>query len=221
LLYPISSVLHCDTQVFAFLKERTDLYDLAENDTQEQREQSLLQAFRQLTCRDLAEEARLAAEAESARQAELAAMAEAEQRARNVAAAEAAATAAAAEHERAQAAAVAAQAEAAAQITAQAAATAASKAAAPSAAPSTFVEPHTKTGGEAVSHAVGGLVAAEMTDEAHAVLKDLKLKRKYRYFVMKIEGGSVVPDSTGAPKAGPAELRAALPFSDCRLALQR
>jgi hypothetical protein len=217
----------CCAQVFAFLKESTNLYDLAGNDTQEQREQSLLQAFRQLSCRDLAKEARLAAEAESARQAELAAMADAEQRARDeataVAAAAAAEETAAAERERAQAAALAvaaaaAKAEAAANAEAaqRDAASTASKAAAPPAAPSAFVEPHTKTGGEAVSHAVGGLVAAEMTDEAHAVLKDLKLKRKYRYFVMKIEGGSVVPDSTGPPKAGPAELRAALPFSDCR-----
>ncbi|KAG5191746.1 hypothetical protein JKP88DRAFT_230865 [Tribonema minus] len=48
------------------------------------------------------------------------------------------------------------------------------------------------------------------------MLKDLKLRRKYRFLVLRIEGGEVVPDATAPPAAGAPQLEAALPFSDCR-----
>ena len=58
--------------------------------------------------------------------------------------------------------------------------------------------------------------AAELSEDLLEQLKNLKLRRKLRYLVMKIHEGCVIEDCSAPPSAGVAELRAALPYSDCR-----
>eukprot|EP00904_Undaria_pinnatifida_P010186 jgi/Undpi1/6298/HiC_scaffold_20.g08781.m1 len=81
-------------------------------------------------------------------------------------------------------------------------------------------EPHLKTAGQFVeNHANRAESPTGMSTDLQDKLKALKLRRKHRFLVMRIDGTEVVADVVGAPGQGPAELRAALPYSDCRYAV--
>lgn len=80
-------------------------------------------------------------------------------------------------------------------------------------------EPHLKTAGQFVNHANRAESPTEISTDLQDKLKALKLRRKHRFLVMRIDGTEVVADVVGAPEQGPAELRTALPYSDCRYAV--
>lgn len=58
-------------------------------------------------------------------------------------------------------------------------------------------------------------LSADLQDK----LRALKIRRRHRFVVMRIDGTEVVDAGSGLPSAGPAELLASLPFSDCRYAV--
>ncbi|CAM9400892.1 unnamed protein product [Phaeothamnion confervicola] len=82
-----------------------------------------------------------------------------------------------------------------------------------------MAEPHTKTGGERLVDANRGEAATGLTDDAAKMLKDLKLRRRYRFLVLKIVNGAVAVETAGDPNGGLPELEAALPIADCRYAI--
>lgn len=104
---------------------------------------------------------------------------------------------------------------------AAAAAAAAVPAAAPAHAPATtaVTEPHLKTAGQPLTHGNRAESPTGMSTDLQDKLKALKLRRKHRFVTMRIEGTEVVAETLGAPKEGPAELKVALPYSDCRYAV--
>ncbi|CAN0100979.1 unnamed protein product, partial [Discosporangium mesarthrocarpum] len=91
---------------------------------------------------------------------------------------------------------------------------------APAPAPTTAppAEPHLRTGGQ-VLHTNKAESPVDMSQDLVDKLKGLKLRRRHRYLVMRIDGTQVVAESVGSPGDGPEELKAALPYSDCRYAV--
>lgn len=104
---------------------------------------------------------------------------------------------------------------------ASATAAAPSAGAAAAAAPTTtaVTEPHLKTGGQPLTHANRAQSPTGMATDLQDKLKALKLRRKHRFVTMRIEGTEVVAETVAAPGEGPAELKLALPYSDCRYAV--
>lgn len=80
-------------------------------------------------------------------------------------------------------------------------------------------DPHLKTAGQPLRHADTVKSPTGISTDLQNKLRALKLRRKHRFLVMRIEGTEVVAETAGAPSQGPEELRAALPFSDCRYAV--
>ncbi|CAN0584087.1 unnamed protein product, partial [Ectocarpus sp. 12 AP-2014] len=80
-------------------------------------------------------------------------------------------------------------------------------------------EPHLKTAGQPLTHANRAESPTGMSTDLQDKLKALKLRRMHRFVTMRIEGTEVVADTVAAPAEGPAELKAALPYSDCRYAV--
>ena len=79
---------------------------------------------------------------------------------------------------------------------------------------------HLKTGGEQVSF-TNKPVAGTVDPECQKVFELLKIRRKHRFVVYKIDADSeaVVPETIGARKSGMTELLAALPENDARYAV--
>ncbi|KAF4322104.1 hypothetical protein BBI17_004353 [Phytophthora kernoviae] len=85
-----------------------------------------------------------------------------------------------------------------------------------------MAEPHMKTAGVAQYIRHQDDVPANAitpTDEVIAEFKQLKMRRKYRYVLLRIEAAHVVVDSTAPPSATFKDFEAALPDSDCRYAV--
>ena len=80
-------------------------------------------------------------------------------------------------------------------------------------------EPHLKTAGQPLKHTNTVKSPKGVSTDLQSKLRALKLRRKHRFLVMRIEGTEVVSETVGPSSAGPEELRAALPFSDCRYAV--
>lgn len=82
-------------------------------------------------------------------------------------------------------------------------------------------ESHLRTGGQGqpLSQANRAESPTGMSTELQDKLKALKLRRKHRFLVMRIDATEVVADAVGAPGEGPEQLRVALPYSDCRYAV--
>lgn len=80
-------------------------------------------------------------------------------------------------------------------------------------------EPHLKTGGQPLMHGNRAESPTTMSTDLTAKLKALKIRRRHRFVVMRIDGTEVVAETVGAPGEGPGELRVALPYSDCRYAV--
>ena len=80
-------------------------------------------------------------------------------------------------------------------------------------------EPHLKTAGQPLTHANRAESPTGMSTDLQDKLKALKLRRKHRFVTMRIEGTEVVAETVAAPAEGPAELKVALPYSDCRYAV--
>ncbi|CAM9413885.1 unnamed protein product [Choristocarpus tenellus] len=80
-------------------------------------------------------------------------------------------------------------------------------------------EPHLKTGGEVLIHTNRAESPVDMSSDLLEKLRLLKLRRRHRYVVMRIDGTQVVAESVGEPAAGPTELKESLPYSDCRYAV--
>ena len=82
--------------------------------------------------------------------------------------------------------------------------------------------PHLKTGGETREYtAEQKAVAGSLDPECERVYKQLKIRRKHRFLVMRIDPTSeaIVIETIGARDAAIAGLGKALPFSDCRYAV--
>lgn len=101
------------------------------------------------------------------------------------------------------------------------ASSAAAASASPAAAPvrTTVTEPHLKTAGQPLTHTNRAESPSGMSKDLEDKLKALKLRRKHRFVVMRIDGTEVVAETAAAPAEGPGELRSALPYSDCRYAV--
>lgn len=85
-----------------------------------------------------------------------------------------------------------------------------------------MAEPHMKTAGVAPYIRHQDDVPANAiapTDEVVAEFKALKMRRKYRFVLFRIEGAQVVVDSSGPPTATFKDFEAALPDDDCRYAV--
>lgn len=85
-----------------------------------------------------------------------------------------------------------------------------------------MAEPHMKTAGVAqyIHHQSDvSANAIAPTDAVVAEFKQLKMRRKYRYVLFRIEADKVVVDATAPPSASFADFNAALPDSDCRYAV--
>lgn len=80
-------------------------------------------------------------------------------------------------------------------------------------------DPHLKTAGQPLRHTDTVKSPTGVSTDLQNKLRALKIRRKHRFLVMRIEGTEVVAETAGAPSQGPEELRAALPFSDCRYAV--
>eukprot|EP00752_Nemacystus_decipiens_P010497 g9352.t1 len=80
-------------------------------------------------------------------------------------------------------------------------------------------EPHLKTAGQPLTHANRAESPTGMSTDLQDKLKALKLRRKHRFVTMRIDGTEVVAETVAAPAEGPAELKVALPYSDCRYAV--
>lgn len=80
-------------------------------------------------------------------------------------------------------------------------------------------EGHLKTGGQPLVHANRAESPTGLSTDLQDTLKALKLRRRHRFVVMRIDGTQVVAEATGAPGEGPVQLRTALPYSDCRYAV--
>ncbi|CAN0014426.1 unnamed protein product [Scytosiphon promiscuus] len=99
------------------------------------------------------------------------------------------------------------------------AAAAAPDAAARTPATTAVTEPHLKTAGQPLTHGNRAESPTGMSTDLQDKLKALKLRRKHRFVTMRIEGTEVVAETLGAPGEGPAQLKVALPYSDCRYAV--
>ncbi|TDH67236.1 hypothetical protein CCR75_000447 [Bremia lactucae] len=85
-----------------------------------------------------------------------------------------------------------------------------------------MTEPHMKTAGVAQYIRHQDDVPANAiapTDAVVAEFKQLKMRRKYRYALFRIEADKIVVDITAPPSASFADFCAALPDSDCRYAV--
>lgn len=80
-------------------------------------------------------------------------------------------------------------------------------------------DPHLKTGGQPLTHENRAESPTSMATSLQDTLKQLKLRRKHRFVVMRIDGTEVVTSSIGARGDGPSELKRVLPYSDCRYAV--
>ena len=78
-------------------------------------------------------------------------------------------------------------------------------------------EAHLKTGGEQVTF-TNKTVAGSIDPECAKVFQLLKIRRKHRFIVYKIDSATeaVVPETIGARASGLAEMLAALPDADSR-----
>lgn len=84
----------------------------------------------------------------------------------------------------------------------------------------TVTDPHLKTGGEQVTYA-NKAVAGSVDPSCKQVFEKLKIRRKHRFIIYKIDAESeaVVPETIGERKGGLAELLEALPDTDSRYAI--
>ncbi|KAF1334349.1 Actin depolymerizing factor, partial [Globisporangium splendens] len=85
-----------------------------------------------------------------------------------------------------------------------------------------MAEPHMKTAGvpKYIRHQDDVPTnAITPTPDVAAEFKQLKMRRKYRFVLFKIDGAQMVVDATGPPSAGFADFLHALPDSDCRYAV--
>lgn len=85
-----------------------------------------------------------------------------------------------------------------------------------------MAEPHMKTAGVAQYTRHQDDVPANAivpTDDVVSEFKQLKMRRKFRYLLFRIEGDKVVVDTTALPSATFEDFHAALPDSDCRYAV--
>jgi len=82
------------------------------------------------------------------------------------------------------------------------------------------VENHLKTGGEQVTFA-NKPVAGTVAPECKKVFELLKIRRKHRFVVYKIDPDSeaVVPETVGPRASALKDLKAALPENDARYAV--
>lgn len=85
-----------------------------------------------------------------------------------------------------------------------------------------MAEPHMKTAGvpKYIRHQDDVPTnAITPTAEAAAEFKQLKMRRKYRFVLFKIDGAHINVDAHGPPSASFADFLRALPDSDCRYAV--
>jgi cofilin len=85
-----------------------------------------------------------------------------------------------------------------------------------------MAEPHLKTAGVPKSTRHQEDVSASVitpTEDVSKEFKLLKMRRKYRYILYKIEGSNVAVDTTGSPSATFSDFMNALPESECRYAI--
>jgi cofilin len=85
-----------------------------------------------------------------------------------------------------------------------------------------MAEPHLKTAGVAqyIRHQDDVPAnAISPTAEVVSEFKLLKMRRKYRFLLFRIEGAQIVVDASAPPSAAFADLLRALPDSDCRYAV--
>ncbi|CAH0488126.1 unnamed protein product [Peronospora farinosa] len=85
-----------------------------------------------------------------------------------------------------------------------------------------MAEPHMKTAGVAQYIRHQDDVPANAITPTDAVMdefKQLKMRRKYRYILFRIEADKVIVDTTASSSATFADFNASLPDSDCRYAV--
>ncbi|TMW62876.1 hypothetical protein Poli38472_005494 [Pythium oligandrum] len=85
-----------------------------------------------------------------------------------------------------------------------------------------MAEPHLKTAGVAqyIRHQDDVPVnAITPSEEVTAEFKQLKMRRKHRFVLFRIEGAQVVVDGVGAPTSSFNDFLNALPDSECRYAV--
>ena len=82
-------------------------------------------------------------------------------------------------------------------------------------------DPHLKTGGENLvsKHAVEAEAVERISNDALNETKLLKIRRKYRYIVYKIERNEIIVDHIGPRTADVEALKKNLPINECRYAL--
>jgi cofilin len=83
-----------------------------------------------------------------------------------------------------------------------------------------IIENHLKTGGEQVAP-TQRVVAASVDDGCGELFTQFKIRRKHKYVTFKIEleTSKIVVDQIGAKKGTLDELRAVLPYTECRYAV--
>lgn len=77
------------------------------------------------------------------------------------------------------------------------------------------MESHLKTGGEE-QYIRSNDKLIKVTQEAENGFKDLKLRRKHRYIVYRIQGEEIEIETTGAVDHSHEKLLSVLPDSECR-----
>jgi len=79
-------------------------------------------------------------------------------------------------------------------------------------------DPHLKTGGEQ-RVAKEKVRAAALAEEVAVIFKQLKVRRKYRYAIFKIQEDTIIVEKTGPPDAKWQDFAGLLPYTDCRFAI--
>ena len=83
----------------------------------------------------------------------------------------------------------------------------------------TLPDPHLKTGGEHLVSKKEAEAVERVSPEALNETKLLKIRRKYRYLVYKIEGNEIVVENVGQRTADVEAFKTVLPINECRYAL--
>ena len=81
-----------------------------------------------------------------------------------------------------------------------------------------MAEPHLKTGGEE-QYIRSQNAVSKVDEEVLDAFKQLKLRRRYRFLVFRLEGEAILLETTGEPEMTLAQLVALLPESECRYAI--
>ena len=85
--------------------------------------------------------------------------------------------------------------------------------------PHKLPDPHLKTGGEKLVSKKEAEAVERVSPETLTETTNLKIRRKYRFLIYKIEGTEIIVEHIGEREADVEAFKRKLPINECRYAL--